>query len=206
MEERNKQTLNEALRQLPQYQAPAGVWEEIALNLEQAEREEALQRAIRRLPEYAPPPAIWDQIEDQLEAPRQTGRLMLLKPLRWQFAAAILVLVMASGGYLLFRSSEQPDVQYLTSQESLPAAIPVTENPEDEAAFEEVTALYAQYRQQFLDPQANELEEEWAELNAARQELQQALDQYGYDAVIAQQLTEIELERSKVVRKMAAML
>ena len=67
-------------------------------------------------------------------------------------------------------------------------------------------SLFVQYHQQYNDAQGNELLAELNELNAACEELRDVLDKYGFDKDLAQELTKAELERTGVVRKMAAVL
>lgn len=87
--EKNRQTLREAIRQLPQHAAPGDAWERIAQQLDPAAEEtghETLSRAVDQLPTYPAPAGLWQRIERRLPGSRKTW---LAPALGW--AATLLV-------------------------------------------------------------------------------------------------------------------
>ena len=60
--EKNKQTLRDALEDLPSYAAPDGIWAKLEEELNQEAKDAPLQVSLRGLPTYEPP-----------AAPRSTG-------------------------------------------------------------------------------------------------------------------------------------
>ena len=76
----------------------------------------------------------------------------------------------------------------------------------DEADF---IAMFARFESSVVAKQNEEyntLIEEFEELNSAKDELKMVLDNYGTDPDIIEQISEIEYERSRVIKKMAALI
>ncbi|MEL6134163.1 MAG: hypothetical protein AAFR59_12440 [Bacteroidota bacterium] len=85
MKEQNRQTLLEALQQLPIYTAPESLWKNIHAKIA---READLSSS---LPQYAAPPSVWEGIEAamQTDTPKSSIRA-------WLVAAAATLLIMMS--------------------------------------------------------------------------------------------------------------
>jgi hypothetical protein len=82
--EKNRNSLTQALQQLPAYTPPADVWDNIASKLyapAQAD-ETPLAEAVRQLPTYVPPADVWGNIVNQLDAPAQADETPLVEAVR----------------------------------------------------------------------------------------------------------------------------
>ncbi|MBK7474767.1 MAG: hypothetical protein IPI11_01640 [Haliscomenobacter sp.] len=180
------------------------MWNTIESEMAFYEREAALRRAARRLPEYAPPPSVWENISQEIHQPVLRKVYAKMRPYRWAAAATLLLAVYSA--MFLYEQTGKPKIEYLVSAETGHLGTNASMSPQDEEAIEEVQALFVQYHQQYNDPQGHELLAELNELNAACEELRDVIDTYGFDKNLAQELTKAELERSGVVRKMAAVL
>jgi len=90
MNERNKHTLDQAIKGLSTYSPPASAWKHIESELDQKEgSRETLGQAIQGLASYRAPEKVWDQIEDKLDARKKW------MPMVWAAAAVILVLLLS---------------------------------------------------------------------------------------------------------------
>lgn len=201
--EYNRKTLKAALSRLPQHEPPPGLWTEIESGLEREEKEQALHDALGKLPSYSPPPAVWEAIEAGLEQPDKTRRVRLRRLGRWAAAAGVAAVVAA--WFLLQPSGEsgpQPVYSY-TTEKANPGLLD-NDWDNDEKAMKTVVELFAQ------DPVAKRQDEygrildEWKELEAAKAEIREVMDTYGNDARLVRHMSDIERERSKLVRVMAA--
>lgn len=67
MKELNKNTLQNALKKLPEYEPPELLWDKVNKDLNQVMPRTALQAAVQALPEYNPPAFVWDNIIQNLE-------------------------------------------------------------------------------------------------------------------------------------------
>ena len=76
MRDKNKDILARLIAELPQYQAPAEVWDQIDKSLSLP-----ASAAWNQLPEYQPPDSVWDQIESGLSR-KQAAHSARLLPLR----------------------------------------------------------------------------------------------------------------------------
>ncbi|MBP9077273.1 MAG: hypothetical protein KBG02_10475 [Haliscomenobacter sp.] len=204
MIERNSSTLKHAIQNLREYAPPENSWNAIESEMAFFEREAALRRAARRLPEYAPPPSVWESISQEIHQPVLRKVYARIRPYRWAAAATLLLAVYSA--MFLYEQQGKPKVEYLVSAETGSLGPNASLPPQDEEAIQEVQSLFVQYHQQYNDAQGNELLAELNELNAACEELRDVLDKYGFDKDLAQELTKAELERTGVVRKMAAVL
>ena len=65
--EKNRNTLLRALRELPEYEPPDGLWDELGQRLDRERAEAPLRCAIRELPDHYPPAALWENLHVQLD-------------------------------------------------------------------------------------------------------------------------------------------
>jgi len=211
MREKNRITLRKAIRQMPGYLPAQEVWQRIEEDLQrEAHKGNPLREAIRELPEYQPGDEVWDRIESSLQrrgaspegetAPRPPATRYRL----WVGAAATIALLMTAGWWTFQQRDPGASVSYTHHRE---ARATFSVNWEaDEAAFEKVVELFR------TDPAARQhdrhaqLLKELEELNRAKAKLRQAVDRYGADPRIIQQLADIERERSAVLKRMAALI
>ncbi len=204
MIERNHSTLKNAIQNLPGFAPPENLWPAVESELTFYEKEAALRRAARRLPEYAPPPSVWENIHREVHQPKWRKLYAAVRPYRWAAAATLLFAVYSA--MFLYEQQRKPKIEYLTTTEKGSLGTPSILPPQDEGAMDEVQSMFVQYHQQYKDPDGDKLISDLKELNAACEELRNVLDKYGFDQTLAQELTKAELERTGVVRKMAAVL
>ncbi len=67
MQEKNRNTLLRALRELPDHEPPDQLWSEMSDRLDREQAEAPLRKAISELPDHYPPAELWENLSDHLE-------------------------------------------------------------------------------------------------------------------------------------------
>jgi DNA repair exonuclease SbcCD ATPase subunit len=210
LEEKNRATLQRAIRQLPQYKPGEGVWAAVEDALDRIEEGERLQASLHLLPSYEPPQKVWEHIQEELdsdvaekERPAGVRRLLLY----WrQLAASASVLLLLGVGWGLISKADAPTVTVVESEAVLPADMVSHDWNADEAMFEQVLRHYAEHPFLEQDPQIRNLKQELEELNEAKSEIEEMMERYGDDPDLIRQIGEIERQRSEVVKRMVAFI
>jgi len=200
-QEKNRDTLLDVITKLPGKKAPESSWLVIADRLDEERQFQQISAAAGQLPLLQPPVDIWQNIEDELEQPlAATPRPLWLRP--WAGWAAALALALLVAWY---SRPVQPNatVTIAVHTEQIDPSLLAADWDADEASFAQVTVLYQQHRRIFPESTGRDWLAELEELNAARAELKEAIQTFGRDAVLLNQLADIERERSAVLKKMA---
>ena len=204
MEELNNTTLQEALKKLPQHSPPADLWDEISMQLEQDLADQPLHAAIQDLPIHNPPIQLWDSIEAELEKVPEENKKPRIRRL-WQIAAAaaaIAALIYVSPQFILQEQSIDYAVATTVSEEIIDPRLLARDWQEDEPGFEFLEQLCSSKPFLCSNPDLQNLKSELGELTEAKNTLEIALGNYGTDVYLIQQLKEIELERTKILKEM----
>ncbi|MFN7115970.1 MAG: hypothetical protein ACK4TA_04180 [Saprospiraceae bacterium] len=196
--EKNHQTLQNAVNQLPTYEPSPALWQAIDRVLTS---EETLDHAIENLPTYAPPVAVWERIIDELDQPVKVKRL---RP-AWIGAAAAALVILTLGTYFWrnWEPQAQEKVELVYQESDQPLHILKTDWNDDEALMEEVVEAFAQKASFIQNFENQQLISEWQELKEAKNEAATMLRKYGKDAEVVRTIAEIERQRSAIVKQMA---
>jgi len=189
MKEKNKNTLRDALNQLPEYGANAGAWKGIEAGLTPA--------LGKQLPSYQPPAEVWNGLNRALNTP---APVINMRRRAWTrlggIAASVLVIVALGVGLWPEALNAGPKVSISYAQEVAPAT-----NAHDwddgEESFNQVIAQIEERN----EPALNTLNMELAELTEAKEEMKAMLVAYGEDPSVIRQLAEIERDRSDIYRR-----
>ncbi len=187
--ELNKNILKQAITRLPEYQPPNEIWAAIDTNLDFKEKLDAL-------PEYTPAVEVWEKINHQLLTKKTTA--FSLK--KWAIAATVLLCLSITFWWYI-RPTTAP-LQYAI--ENIDQQLFEVDWDEDESLFEEISAICQTKNYSCTIPEFQLLEKELQELNEAKSDLKQAINSFGKDIELISQLSEIELERTAVLKKMIA--
>lgn len=205
MTEYNHDTLRDALRALPQHTAPALLWSQVAAVLDEDGRDAGWRAQMDVLPQYEPPAMVWDQIATTLDRPAE-ATVVRLSPLRraLPYAAALAALVAAGLWWTANADPDGPLRQYtILGTETAPdPALLQNDWDEDEDLIMGVLAAWKALPDTAW-PSDEALDEELEELNAAKAELLALAQKYGQDPSIIQELKDIELQRTALVKRMA---
>lgn len=206
MQELNREILQEAISKLPKYEAPPSIWSNIEEALIAEEQDQQITATIPQLPSYKAPASIWENIESTLDkAPVSGNRPTLFIRLgRLAVAASFLGFAIWIGWQQFAPSQEDYAIVY--TEEEVSDFNYELNLEEDEAAFSTMlthfkTSIVAQQHEEY-----NTLLAEYEELNDAKKELTEMIDNYGKDPNIISQISDLEHERTKVIKKMAALI
>ncbi|MDP4711798.1 MAG: hypothetical protein NWS63_11425 [Saprospiraceae bacterium] len=198
MKELNNKTLQEGLKQLPIYDAPAAAWDGISGRLSS---DQLLREALQQLPEYQAPAESWQGVYRRLQLVRRT-RLVYQG-----LSAAATIALLVTLGILL--GNREPYQQVTLSYGTEYMQIPVTADPqlpEDEVLIENLLANFDQTAFLGDDPEIAQLREEYSELKSANELLRSLIGQYGADPSLEYQLKSVEFQRSDLVKELSMRL
>jgi cell division protein FtsB len=200
LEEQNSK-LKQAIKALPQYEAPKMVWQGIHQQLASDEQDRLIKEAIPFLNDYTAPVGVWQGIENTLVRTSQVKTLSTSKRRRSLMIAASILIVLALG-YGLWPKSYSA-ASYTVSQEDIDPYLLDQDWDADELVFAQVVAMYEEYSQTFNDQESTALKAELNELNEAKKELKTAIELYGNDHELIRQLAALERDRTQVIKQMA---
>lgn len=206
MMEKNKDILQKAIRNLPIYDPPADIWNTVDRELDAHEQ---LQSAVEKLPIYNPPPQVWNAIASDLQETAkedgQSAKVRTMPTYRWLAIAATIALLLTAGWFYM-NNSEQASIEIVTSEEIHNPELLEADWEEDEKAIQEVAQLFVQSDIAKTEDNYQDLLQEFEELETAREEVQNIMKQYGKDPGLVRQIAEIEIDRTEIVKQMAALI
>lgn len=124
--ELNRENLRQAIHQLPEYQPPMGLWEDIA---EQLDFDQTLEVPLQKMPLYSPPSTVWDELAERIEqAPELAPKAQAWPRYAGLIGALLLVLGL---GWWAFHPVPPPSVMPVQMKPSEPIAqsIPPIQTP-----------------------------------------------------------------------------
>src|SRR5690349_12488277 len=188
MKELRAQTLRDAIGQLPKYEPPAGIWENLEATLD-ADLE--LTDSSRRLASQVPPAVISQNLADRLPVKKPVASRIKI----WQqyAAAAVLAGLLFGAWWLITTSAGTESGQISFSQERLDPQVVATIQEHDDPAFTWVDELCASRAPVCEEPEFKSLKSELDELTHAKQQLHAALGKYGDDPALTNQIVQIEV-------------
>lgn len=205
--EKNKDILQKTIRSLPSFEAPPQVWHAIEQELNNHQK---LQDAIQTLPEYEAPAMVWKKIEENLESKiisiplDNAGRRE--SNYRWLAIAAAVTVLISAGVWFLNTGETQENIQIAITEETIYEQLLVADWKEDESIIQEVAQLFTQSKVAQNSLYYSDLLEEFEELETAKEEIEGMMKQYGKATDFIRQISEIELERSTLVKQMATLI
>lgn len=203
----NKETnhiiLKKVVTQLPIYKPPNELWSAIDNELDLHKRLQALQN-------HQPKEFVWKAIETNLVKDisssitintntNKTSRTFLVK--RLSIAASILF-ILGISWWIMTDIFTQNKFQY--TQETIDRQLLLADWDEDGEVLTQIKAICENKNYACTAPEFQQLEQELNELNEAKSDLKQAIDDFGKDTQLIAKLSEIELERTVVLKKMIA--
>ncbi|HKK79176.1 MAG TPA: hypothetical protein VJ933_06085 [Phaeodactylibacter sp.] len=198
----NEAGLKSRLRELPAYDPPAAVWKRIDQSLQTSGAEVPLQEQLQQLSAYDPPAEVWENIKQAL--PGNADRRVV--PMYTWLARIAALIALAAGAWYLWPSDHNTALQASYGHSTEPASL--AWNADVEGWPEEERAIQHAVEQFQDDPLArssdhyDDLMDEWEELNEAKAAIAEIMELYGKDAQLIRQMSEIEQERSSLLRRM----
>ncbi len=197
MENNKEYYLKNAIKQLPDYQPDTRVWSNIITSME---FDTFLEKNIIQLSHYEPNSTVWDNIATQL--PIKNRRTINW---RWQLsiAATFAVLLIA---LVSIHQQRQPRFSLQNSTEEHMPTLLMDDWEAAATSYALVEDLCKQYPFFCEQEIVQMLKTEIAELNTAKLEIEQAMAQYGKQAVFIHQMKKIEQSRATALKQLVAML
>lgn len=202
MKEINLETLHAALNRLPNYAPPEAVWEHIDLALEM---DADIRNSVEQLPQFEPPIILWENIATQLPLAPKVARRISLWP-RYAAAAAMVGVLFGAWWLLHPDTTVNSTEQIVVTQETMDTQIIATVQERDDKAFEWVQNLCAARAPICEQPEFKSLKSELEELTAAKQQIHEALGQYGDDPDLANKLVQIEITRTQLLQEIMQLI
>lgn len=196
-QERNRQSLINAIKQLPNYRPSHQVWEVV-------EQELSLQEKLKELPSYQPPVFVWEDIETKLKDKHKSKLIPIRNFKAWQVAAAIGLLIISTVIFRSFDSKETTNIS--VTEETIFTEGLKADWDQDEQYFQKILAYYEDHPFNKQIPEYQTLKTELEELEVAKEEIKTILNQYGTNPDIIKQLGKIELERTKIAKKLISLI
>ena len=203
MLEKNKHILDQAIQNLPTYSVPNSIWGAIEEDLIIIDQDNLIQESIPSLPEYNPPETLWGSIETTLESDNKVAKEISF-PLRRVLAYAAVLAGLSFAFFWL--STEKSASSFAYTEEIVEESMLANDWNSDEAEFDMVLAELDQSPVFFENPEIQDLKIELEELNMAKIEVEEMMEAYGKDEQIIAQIRDIELERTNIIKKLAAFL
>ncbi len=207
MKNDSEHILKEHLAKLPGYDPPDELWDKLENVLDQDEKlGELVDAAKSNLPAYSPPKSVWDSIQSQL--PEKTGRVVSVRRLvQYVAAAAIIGLGLVSLFQIWTRAGqEKVTMSYQTEAITLQATDDWKDWDDDETMIQMVAQKGRELAINNETTGLDELLSEMEELEGAREMLETALDRYGDDPDLVRQISDVERERTEVVKKISTFI
>ena len=221
--EKNKKILVDALRKLPVYAPEDKVWETLSLNLKKTQPSGIMPQ----LHKTAPPEAIWTNIDNELSHREKLAALHIYEPplevwgnieqklnlrktqrikrrtiqwLKWSSAAAAIFVL----GFFIFTAINNKNNNFSYSEEWVELQ-DVQRWTEDDQSIEQALALICNEKPAECNtPEFREMEDELSILTQSKQAILGQLNSYDTNTEMEILLTEIELERSNLIKEMIA--
>jgi len=216
--EKNRNILKDALKKLPVYTPENPVWEKIELQL----AKDPVSGKIPQLHVIDPPEAIWTNIDHELNRREKLSSLKRYNPpeevwenidrtlttnrikrktVQWLTGASAVAAVLILG-FFIFTPNGGNNYSY---SEEWVQIQDVHQWEEDDQSVEQVLALLCNENPATCKtPEFKELEKELSFLNQSKQEILNQLNKYDANTELEIKLTEIELERSNLIKEMIA--
>ncbi|REA58648.1 hypothetical protein DSL64_19985 [Dyadobacter luteus] len=190
--EKNKETLDQALAQLAQYQPPDKAWNDI----EQKLGEHTLHQALNNLPQHQPADDLWEQIEQEISQPKGNS-------FRKALAAAVVIIASSLVIWLMERT---PGKQISYSEEIVDQRLHISDTQPIDTQYENLKVWCETESVVCNRPDFKELTKEYETLRNATDQLMQAMGSYNAEPELVRQLTAVEQEKTVILNKMAKLI
>ncbi len=177
---------------LPEYDPSDEVWQHIEAKL----NDDVLQKAIGQLPQYEPKEELWNQIEEQLKP-----KTKIIKFTAWQWVAVAASVAVLIGAFFIYLPDNQP-ISY--SEEQIDKNLQLNPHDDSNKQYEQIVAYCKEQTYVCENPEFKSMKTELDELQNASYQLKDAMGTYNTDPELMTQFTEIEQQKTELLRKMAA--
>lgn len=221
--EKNRNILIDALSKLPVYQPEEIVWEGVEVHLEskfsstklpllsEIEPPESIwdnidkklskREKISALTEYNPPEKVWENIDKDLSLKNANHlKRQIFQWAKWSSAVAAIFTL----GFFIFNISNSSKTNLNYSEEWLEITELQNWNDDEISVEYALTLICEENPLACKSPEFKEMDNELTFLNQSKQAIIEQLNKYDTNTELELMLTEIELERSSLIKEMIA--
>lgn len=221
--EKNRNILNNALSKLPIYQAEEKVWNSITNHLDQSlssnklpqlseieppesiwdniDKKLSKREKISALTEYNPPEKVWENIDKEVSLKNANHlKRQIFQWVKWSSAAAAIFTL----GLFIFNTVNTNNNDFSYSEESLELTNMQNWNDDDLSVEYALALICKENPTACKSPEFKEMDNELTFLNQSKQAIIEQLNKYDTNTELELMLTEIELERSSLIKEMIA--
>lgn len=218
--EKNKNILKKAIKRLPEYSPDDKNWSDISSQLEKKagsskipelnsfeppqkiwdniDRELSRREKSSSLSQYDPPDLIWENIQNNLPAEDPNrNRKRVIQLFVWSSAIAALLIL----GYFIF-INEVNQTQFTYSEEFIEVQELETWQNEEQAIDQALISICEAKPTACTSSEFKMMEEDLTFLNQSKEAILKQLSKYDSNTELEIMLTEIELERTKLIKEM----
>ncbi len=175
---------------LPEYEPSDDVWNGIESKL----NDDVLQKSISKLNIYEPKVDLWNEIERNL-----TPKVIKFRAWRWVSVAASVAVIT---GIIFWYNTDNQSITF--AEQKLDENLLLNPADDSQPQYEMIVAYCKQQTYVCENTEFKALKTELEELNTASNQLKKVVGQYNTDPELITQLTNIEVQKSDILRKMAA--
>nr|WP_295932497.1 hypothetical protein [uncultured Dyadobacter sp.] len=186
--ETNHKNLQNALRQLREYEPEERIWE----GMRQKMNDAPLQAALAQMPEYEPDERLWTLI----------NRRPVHRRFGWGYAAAAMIVI--SAGLLLGKIKTGLPVSY--TEEQVDVRLQTDTHLVTDEQYQKLKT-YCETETLVCNSQDYRyLQQEYERLSSASEALQQAIGSFNTEPELMRQFNDVEQQKTLILNKMAKMI
>lgn len=205
MEDKNKDTLERAIKNLQQYEPKPIVWGQLSSQLDVENSQQNLEASLSGLPTYEPSENVWNAIAHDLQGP--TADSDKSNSTKWLSLGLLLI---SLGGCYAFWLYSKGGHSEISSDEEVPVYSFYEEEKEvefelrtdkDEAVFAEIEAILEGPLYNEEDPEWQEWKMEWEELAFAKKEIEKVLTGFNDNEDLYVKMVSIERSQTDLTKR-----
>ena len=221
--EKNRKILLDTLRKLPVYTPDDEIWEALSSNLKETSSLNKMpalskieppefiwtnidnhlnrQEKLAALTQYEPPHEVWENIEQGLNDRKHKGvSRRSFQWIKWASAVAALFVL----GFFISKAIDNNNSDFTYSEEWVEIRNVQQWTAEDTSVELALNLICLAKPLECKTPEFKELKKELSFLNQSKQEILRQLNKYDTNTELEIKLTEIELERSNLIKELIA--
>ncbi len=221
--EKNKKILTDALRKLPDYTPDDKLWEAISSSLNQKSASVKLARLssidppdsiwdnldkalthrekVSSFRQFEPPATVWENIDHTLSIRKKSrARRRIIQMVVWSSAAAAVLIL----GFFILTTNNTKTKNFNYTEEIIQINDFQDWNDEEQIIAQTLELICSENPSACSSPEFKTMEEDLAFLNQSKEAILQQMGKYSTNTELEIMLTEIELERTSLIKEMIA--
>lgn len=190
----NKKSASSKLAQLNSIDPPDSIWENIDKALTKREKASVLRQ-------FEPPATVWENIDHTLSSRQKSkARKRIIKMVVWSSAAAAILIL----GFFILTTNNTNNQNFNYTEEIIQINDFQDWNDEEQLIAQTLDLICSEKPLACSSPEFKTMEEDLAFLNQSKEAILQQMSKYSTNTELEIMLTEIELERTSLIKEMIA--